>query len=66
MQKEEKPPMNLPYRIHEVPSSAGWLVQRKKTVVSNRFRSEIYETLAYCKTLQEATDYLFAWKEINS
>ena len=53
MQKEEK----LPYRLHKV--AAGWLVQNKISAVK-------YETLAFCATLQEATDYLFAWKEINS
>ena len=58
-QKEE---MNLPYRIHK--ASTGWLVQRKVRFLSDG--TFVYETLAYCKTLQEATNYLFAWKEINA
>ena len=52
MQEEKE----LPYRIIKV--AAGWLVQNKT--------GTSYQTLAFCATMDEATDYLFAWKEINS
>jgi hypothetical protein len=48
--------MNVKYRLVAV--SSGWLVQGR-----NKAK---FDTLAFCKTLDEAVDYLFALKEINT